>query len=92
MCHHVALQVIHVDERYAQRTSKTFGKVDTHQKRAHEPRSSGKGNGRELFFRNAGTFYGFADYGNDILLVRSAGQLRHHASISFVDSLGCCHV
>ena len=87
MRHHVPLQVVHVDERDAQRACKAFRKAHAHEQRAHQPGTAREGDGRELLFRDSSLLDGLIDHGHDVLLVRPRCQLRHHAAVSLMYGL-----
>ena len=84
MGHHMALQMIHIDKGNAERTGKSLGKADSHEKRAHKSGTAGEGNRRELFLRDASPLDGLVDHRHYILLMSSRSQLRNHSSISLV--------
>lgn len=84
---HVGLHVVYLYEGNAQRLSKTLGKGRTHDEGTDEARASCKGNGIEGPFFNASFFQRCIYYRDDVLLVGSRGNLRHHAAVQAVDFL-----
>ena len=92
VCHDMSLQVIDIDEGNAQRTGKALSKIDTYEQRAHQPRATGEGNGRELFLRDACQLDGLVYHWHHVLLMGTRCQLGHHPTVGLVYGLRCRHV
>ena len=92
VCHDVSLQMVDVNKGYAQRAGEALGKVDAHEQRAHQSRSSGKGHCRQLFFLDACPPDGFVYHGHDVLLMGTASQFGHHAAVGLMHGLRRGHV
>ena len=71
VCHNMSLQVVDIDEGYAEATSETLGEANANEQRAHQAGPASEGNGRELFLGDAGTAYGLVYNGYHVLLVGS---------------------
>ena len=69
MGHDMSLQVVDIDEGYAEATCEALCKAHTDKQRAHESRATGEGDGRELLLGDAGTANGLVDDWHDILLM-----------------------
>ena len=59
---------------------KTFGKTSTHQQTTQQTRTASKSNSRQLIRSHPRTFECRIHYRNNIQLVRTTSQLRHHAT------------
>ena len=69
--HDVSLQMVDIDERYAQSPCEAFGEADTHEQRTHKSRSSCECHCRELFLGDTGFFQCLVNHGHHILLMGS---------------------
>jgi len=80
----MALQVIHGDERLAQREGERFGIGDADQQRACEAGAFGDGDGVQVGEADSSAGDGLTHDGNDVAQVLARGQLRHHATVDGV--------
>ena len=87
MSHHMTLQMVYIYHRDIERTGESLGKAYTHEKRAHQTRTTGEGYGRKIFLLDAGTRDGLINDWNHILLVGTGSQLRNNTAVSFVNLL-----
>ena len=83
----MAFQMVDPDQRTSQPQRKGFGKAQTHQQRADQPRSVGDGDSVEVAGRQAGFLQGLTHDRDDSSLMIARGQLGHHAPIAQVRSL-----
>ena len=77
----VAFEVIHGDQRLAQRLRQHFAVRDADQQRAHQPRTARHRDRVQILQRDSGLLQRFAHHRNDLTQVFARGQLRHHAAI-----------
>ncbi len=80
----MAADVVHRDQRHAQRRGAGLGKVDPHQHRADEAGGIGHGDGVDVLFLDPGRLDGAPGQDGDSLHMAAGGDLRHDAAVDRV--------
>ena len=83
----MSLQVVYLHHRNVICNGQSFGKRCTHQQRAEQSRASREGYGVDFIGRNASLLEGCIYHGDDVLLVRTRGELGYHTAIFYVHGL-----
>ena len=83
------LQVVHLDDGFAQGLGKALGEAHAHHQAPHQSRPAGEGHGIDFLLADARLADGTVHHGDDILFMRAARQLGHHAAVLLVNFLTC---
>ncbi len=82
---HMPLEMIHPDERFAERHREHFAVGDANEERANQARAARDGNRIHITQLNARLPDRLAHHRHDLPQVLARGEFRHHAAIFSVD-------
>ncbi len=79
--------MIDIHHRHAEREGEPLGIIDADQQGAHQPWTSGEGDGLEVLSPYACSAKRLTHHRDDVLLVSPRGELGHHSTIGVVHGL-----